>query len=119
MVFHRETIKPSSPTPHHLRTFKLSLMDQYGPVMYTPLVLFYPIISHINKMPSSMPIKLRSNHLRTTLSETLTRLYPLAGRLRGNLHIERNDEGAEYVEARSNCSMSKFLQNPHTELLLC
>ncbi|KAF9588560.1 hypothetical protein IFM89_013412 [Coptis chinensis] len=40
-VISKETIKPSSPTLFHLRTFKLSLIDQYAFPVYVPLVLFY------------------------------------------------------------------------------
>ncbi|KAF3440182.1 hypothetical protein FNV43_RR18461 [Rhamnella rubrinervis] len=113
-VFHRETIQPSSPTPHHLRSFKLCLMDQHAGVMYTSIVLFYPnsnVDGNVNLAAE------RSQLLKKTLSETLTHFYPLAGRIRSNLYVECNDEGAEFVEARINCSISKILENPDVERL--
>ncbi|XP_024200138.1 salutaridinol 7-O-acetyltransferase [Rosa chinensis] len=41
-IVHKETIRPSSPTPHHLRFFSLSIFDQLSPELYFPLLLFYP-----------------------------------------------------------------------------
>lgn len=117
-IINREKIKPSSPTPHHLRDFKLSLFDQLAPVMYTPLLLFYPNNSSNNNISvDHQEPQLLIQHLRKSLSETLTHFYPLAGRLRSNLYIECNDEGAEFVEARIKCSMSETLENPDSELL--
>ncbi|KAH7521758.1 hypothetical protein FEM48_Zijuj07G0066400 [Ziziphus jujuba var. spinosa] len=107
-VFHRETIKPSSPTPQNLRT-------QYGTVMYTLLVLFYPIITD-QQNNAIIAEDQRSNHLRKTLRETLIHFYPLAGRIRGNLYIKCNDEGDEFVEARINCSISNFLENQDPDM---
>lgn len=111
-IIQRGKIKPSSGTPHHLRDFKLSLFDQLAPAMYTPLILFYPTA---NIIVDQEPLIFQ--HLRKSLSETLTHFYPLAGRLRSNLYIECNDEGAEFIEARINCSMSETLENPDSKLL--
>ena len=36
-----EKIKPSSPTPNHLRIYNLSLLDQMIPSVYVPLVLYF------------------------------------------------------------------------------
>lgn len=113
-VFHRETIKPSSPTPHHLRSFKLCLMDQHAGVMYISIVLFYPNIDADGNVNIAAE---RSQLLKKTLPETLAHFYPLAGRIRNNLYVECNDEGAEFVEARINCSISKILENPDVERL--
>ena len=41
-VFHKERIAPSSPTPDHLRNFSISILDQFSPSVYIPLILFYP-----------------------------------------------------------------------------
>ncbi|KAB2636844.1 BAHD acyltransferase [Pyrus ussuriensis x Pyrus communis] len=41
-VIYKETIKPSSPTPHHLRNLSLSVFDQPFQDIYVPLLLFYP-----------------------------------------------------------------------------
>lgn len=41
-ILEKETIKPSSPTPLHLRNLTLSFNDQFEPDIYVPLLLFYP-----------------------------------------------------------------------------
>ncbi|KAH7521756.1 hypothetical protein FEM48_Zijuj07G0066200 [Ziziphus jujuba var. spinosa] len=116
-VFHRETIKPSSPTPQSLRSFKLSLMDQYGPVMYTPLVLFYPIITD-QQNNAIVAEDQRSDHLRKTLSETQTHFYPLAGRIRGISMSNATMKELNLLKQESiNCSLSKFLENPDPDML--
>nr|GMN70976.1 hypothetical protein TIFTF001_055110 [Ficus carica]GMN70980.1 hypothetical protein TIFTF001_055111 [Ficus carica] len=35
-ITRRETIKPSSPTPQHLRSVEFSIMDQLAPDFYVP-----------------------------------------------------------------------------------
>ncbi|KAH7521759.1 stemmadenine O-acetyltransferase [Ziziphus jujuba] len=105
-IIHRETIKPSSPTPHHLKTHKLCLVDQLAPVMYVPLLLFYP---NSNGLSISEKTKL----LRNTLSQTLTLFYPLAGRISTDFSsIDCNDNGAEFIEAKTNCKMAKIMEKP-------
>ncbi|BBG93943.1 hypothetical protein Prudu_002102 [Prunus dulcis] len=37
----KETIKPSSPTPHHLHHHQLSFLDQLAPHAYVPFLYFY------------------------------------------------------------------------------
>lgn len=115
-IIHRATIKPSSPTPFHLRDFDLSIIDQIAPVMYIPLILFYPNTANGNV---NIITAERSKHLRKSLSETLTHFYPLAGRIMriNNPYIECNDEGAQLVEARINCSLSEFLAKPDPQML--
>lgn len=91
----REIIKPSFPTPHHLRNLKLSLLDQIIPVEYTAVILFYRgnddthHHSHI------------SQHLKQSLSETLKIYYPFAGIIKDHILVECKDNGVEYVEAQS------------------
>ena len=41
-IISREIIKPSSPAIHHIKPFKLSLLDQITPTTYASLILFYP-----------------------------------------------------------------------------
>ncbi|XP_021832810.1 BAHD acyltransferase At5g47980-like [Prunus avium] len=111
-IVKKETIKPSAPTPHNLKSFKLSLLDQLVPVVYGPMVLFYP--SNVSEVTLTEE---RSHQLKKSLSEALTRFYPLAGRIKDNLFIECNDEGAVYVEARVNALLSNFLDQPNLEIL--
>ncbi|XP_050233400.1 stemmadenine O-acetyltransferase-like [Mercurialis annua] len=102
-----ECIKPSSSTPSHPKTYTISLLDQFIPSMYFPIILFYH-----NQNPNLTDIKTviseRSKLLKKSLSETLTRFYPLAGKHKDNLSVDCNDEGVYYVEARANISLSKY-----------
>jgi shikimate O-hydroxycinnamoyltransferase len=41
-VISEETIKPSFPTPQHLHHYQLSFLDQLQPLVFMPLVFFYP-----------------------------------------------------------------------------
>ena len=107
-VIHNETIKPSSPTPHHLRHYKLSFLDQISPPVFMPLVLFYPKEDCTNLTNSSE----QSNRIKKSLSDALTRFYPLAGRVKSNLYIDCNDEGVYYVEAKVDCQLHEFLEDP-------
>ncbi|KAA8522080.1 hypothetical protein F0562_012606 [Nyssa sinensis] len=112
-IVSKETIKPSSPTPDHLRTHKLSLLDQLTPHIYLPMLLFYP--SEGCDSPSQIADK--SHRLKTSLSETLSRYYPFAGRLADRATIDCNDEGIEFYEAQINCQLSEILKKPEPETL--
>ncbi|KAI7737847.1 hypothetical protein M8C21_006856 [Ambrosia artemisiifolia] len=98
-IISRETIKPSSPTPHHLRTFNLSILDQYMYDICTPMIVFFPNVKNASVKDVATT---RSKHLKETLAEILTRFYPFAGKFKNNRQIECNDEGIYYVEARVN-----------------
>ncbi|XP_059658974.1 stemmadenine O-acetyltransferase-like [Cornus florida] len=107
-----ETIKPSSPTPQTLQNFKLSLLDQLSPSLYVPLIFFYAP----NK-DCEVKIMDRINVLKKSLSETLTRFYPVAGRTKDNLLIECNDEGVDFLEAKVNCPLFEVLKQPEADVL--
>ncbi|XP_017972579.1 PREDICTED: salutaridinol 7-O-acetyltransferase [Theobroma cacao] len=110
-IISRETIKPSSPTPHHLRTHKLSLFDQLAPPLYIPILLFYSATSETN--PSK-----KSDLLKDSLSKILTHFYPFAGRVKEGCTIDCNDDGAAYVEAQVDSDMFLVLKEPGIDLLL-
>ncbi|OVA16382.1 Transferase [Macleaya cordata] len=128
----RETIKPSRPTPHYLRTFNLSFLDQTAPAVYAPLILLYvdPIIHHTNTIvkqssssSSSTSSKSRCDLLKKSLSETLTGYYTLAGRMKDDsFSVNCNDAGIEYVEARvttnNNVRLSDVIENPDIHQLV-
>ncbi|CAK7332405.1 unnamed protein product [Dovyalis caffra] len=107
----REAIKPSSTTPNHLRNFNLCLLDQLAPVAYEPLVLFYP------NSQRQLTVAHKSQRLKRSLSATLTRFYPLAGKIKDDVSIECNDYGAVFVEALVSCLLSKFLEKPDAEMI--
>ncbi|KAL6294340.1 hypothetical protein ACE6H2_002482 [Prunus campanulata] len=107
-VISKEIIKPSSPTPDHLRHYQFSFLDQIAPQVYNPLLLFYA--HNAKTQPNSTEI---SNHLKNSLCEVLNLFYPLAGRIRNNQFIHCNDEGTPFVEARVlDCTLSDVLNNP-------
>lgn len=110
-IVSKEMIKPSVPTPHHLRNFEHSFLDQLIPPFYFPLTLFYNTkfdLSNISQI---------HNHLKKSLSETLTIFYPLAGRIQNPVSLDCNDEGVPYTEAIAGCTLSEFLKEPDLNLL--
>ncbi|KAM0064862.1 putative vinorine synthase [Helianthus debilis subsp. tardiflorus] len=111
-IISRQTIKPTSPTPHHLRTFNLSIIDQYMYDVYTPLILFFP---NTDNASVKDVVTKTSKHLKETLAKVLTRFYPLAGKIKDNMQIECNDEGIYYIEARVNQKLQDFLCHPEDE----
>ncbi|KAK1309380.1 Salutaridinol 7-O-acetyltransferase [Acorus calamus] len=110
-VLSKKTIKPSTPTPPHLRTFNLSLLDQLFPAYWVHVILFY----HGGDR-SLNP----AGRLKRSLSETLTHHYPIAGRIResspgGKIYVECNDEGVEFSESVVDCDVDSVLSNPPIE----
>nr|XP_043633519.1 stemmadenine O-acetyltransferase-like [Erigeron canadensis] len=120
-ILSKELIGPSSLTPSHLKTYNLSCLDQCWPPCYFPFILCYSYsnIDHDHNQstnvltPSNMTIL-----LKTSLSNTLTHFYPLAGRLSkdGNT-VDCTDEGVRFLVARvDESSLSDFVKNnPTTE----
>lgn len=118
-VVSTETIKPSSPTPDELKTaFTISLFDQLSPAIYTGVLLFYPgeggggKDARLEELVSD-----KSRRLRLSLSDVLTRFYPLAGRIKENFWIDCGDGGVAYKEARVNCLLKDFLEKPEPAAL--
>nr|QNR60313.1 ASAT4-like protein [Solanum quitoense] len=111
----RKMLKPSTPTPNHLRILRLSLLDQLSPRMYVPILFHYLPTS------GSEGITTACAKLQNSLAETLTKFYPLAGRFREDeFSVHCNDEGVEYVETKVvNADLAEFLHQgtKNTELL--
>lgn len=107
-IISRKMIKPSSPTPHHQRNLKLSLLDQLlPPTLYPSIIFFYTC-------PSSHFASTVSESLQASLSKALVHFYPLAGRLKSSASIECNDEGAHFLEAQVNCQLETCSNFPST-----
>lgn len=104
-----ETIKPSSPTSPHHKTYRISLLDELSPPLHVPIVLFY-------SSPDSCNFNI-SERLKTSLSTTLAHFFPLAGSLKRNATVDCNDKGITYVEAKVNLDISEILENPEMNLL--
>ncbi|KAH7857480.1 hypothetical protein Vadar_013177 [Vaccinium darrowii] len=107
-VISRDTIKPSSPTPPNLRHYRLSFLDQIAPACFIPFFHFYP---HTPTTTSFTQIHI-SNNLKNSLTRTLTKFYPLAGRLVNSMYVDCSDTGVPYTEARAYCQLSDFISNP-------
>nr|GMN72954.1 hypothetical protein TIFTF001_055301 [Ficus carica]GMN72957.1 hypothetical protein TIFTF001_055303 [Ficus carica] len=73
-ITRRETIKPSSPTPQHLRSVEFSIMDQLAPDFHVPLVLFYPFSSSADSLQRP-PLDIASERVQRKLSPSST-LWP-------------------------------------------
>ncbi|XP_060171592.1 stemmadenine O-acetyltransferase-like [Lycium barbarum] len=106
-----ELIKPSSPTPHELRDHKISFIDEIIPHSSIPLILFY-------KKSETITQPQICNHLKTSLSQTLTQFYPLAGRMKSHYSIDCNDEGAYYQESQVDTSLLDIIKNPNANELV-
>ncbi|PSS07700.1 Vinorine synthase [Actinidia chinensis var. chinensis] len=107
----RETIKTSSPTPHSLRNFKLSLLDQLSHPVYVPFIFFYAPAKNSKLNPTD-----RIAQIKTSLSEILTRFYPVSGRLKDNSLIDCNNEG-DFLGAKASCSLPEVLRQPEPNVL--
>ncbi|KAL7617229.1 hypothetical protein Lser_V15G04353 [Lactuca serriola] len=116
-VISEEHIKPSSPTPQNLRYFKLSMFDQIQISIYYPFTFFYQNNKNKNNKNVEEIINQRSNHLKQSLSETLTRFYPFAGKVASELHIDCNDEGVYFIETRVDDRLENVLKKPDNKFL--
>ncbi|KAK9053395.1 hypothetical protein SSX86_030029 [Deinandra increscens subsp. villosa] len=114
-IFSKENIKPSSPTPPDLKSYNLSILDQLIPAPYAPIMLFYPNQDQSRNLDQIERQRILS--IKDSLSETLTRFYPLAGTIKDDLVIDCNDVGACFVAARVNTRLDDFLKRPDLELI--
>ncbi|ONK71189.1 uncharacterized protein A4U43_C04F5800 [Asparagus officinalis] len=109
-IISRKIIKPSSPTPQHSQSLRLSLLDQSAPQIYTHIILFYSFNTTTHPL-DQIPLKLQNS-----LSQILTHFYPLAGKIKqspsNTLYVDCNDEGVEFVEARTESDLDSFLLDP-------
>ncbi|XP_026429975.1 salutaridinol 7-O-acetyltransferase-like [Papaver somniferum] len=108
-VISREIIKPSVPTPPHLKNFKLSLLDQLLPPSYVPIILFYPASADHEPNNTICHQNSKSELLKKSLPETLTHFFPVVGRIKDNVVIDRNNQGVDYIEAKVDGLMSDFM----------
>ncbi|KAM3705245.1 hypothetical protein ACJW31_03G066300 [Castanea mollissima] len=111
-VISSENIKPTSPTPTHLQYYQLSFLDQIFPPVYASFIFFYTKNDTYSKI-STDTTKSFSSVLKQSLSDILTRYYPLAGRVKDNINVECNDEGVMFREAQVKCELSDIVTNPN------
>nr|GEV30001.1 transferase, chloramphenicol acetyltransferase-like domain protein [Tanacetum cinerariifolium] len=110
-----QNVKPDRPTPDALRSYKLSAFDQINAPSYVPFIFFYPNNSNGNNI-NDIILK-RSKLLKQSMSETLTRFYPFAGKYTNDIHIDCNDDGVYYVETQVDGDLSSFLAKPDYKLI--
>lgn len=103
-----EKIKPSSPTPDHLRDYKLNLLDQFIPAAYAPIVIFF----RNHDASARFRVLERLDLLKRSLSETLTHFFPLAGTIKDDVSIDCDDRGACFTTAKVESSLDDFLECP-------
>ncbi|MED6198811.1 hypothetical protein PIB30_070025 [Stylosanthes scabra] len=117
-ILSKEMVKPSSPTPTHLRDFKISLLDEMVPPTYVPIILFY-----CAGTDGAQDFEVISNKLKFSLSKILNLYYPFCGRLKAtsSSSVDCNDEGVLYIESKIPTNLSdtlKLSQSQIKELLL-
>ncbi|MED6168233.1 hypothetical protein PIB30_010014 [Stylosanthes scabra] len=110
-LIYKESMKPSSATPPHPKTYPLSFLDVSSSPEYMPVLYFYNT-KQTEKQESKLAL------LKKSLSEALSAYYPIAGRLKGRLAIDCNDEGVPLLITKIKCNLSHFLNNPITPNLL-
>ncbi|KAJ0262538.1 hypothetical protein HA466_0054450 [Hirschfeldia incana] len=108
-VMGREVIKPATPSPHN--HIQLSLLDISIPAMYFSTIFLYKSEGLVTASPEIISKKLKSS-----LSETLSRLHPLAGEIEG-VSINCNDKGVVFTEARTNLLLPEFLKTLNVDSL--
>ncbi|XP_076911814.1 akuammiline synthase 1-like [Bidens hawaiensis] len=103
-IISRELVKPSSPCPSHLKTYNLSELDQRLKHFYMPIILYYPNNNQMCMLTHDDKVRV----LKKSLSQSLTRYHPFAGRLHTptSPYIDCNDEGVVFVEAKHDSQMN-------------
>ncbi|KAL9242739.1 hypothetical protein vseg_016709 [Gypsophila vaccaria] len=107
-VISNDTVKPSRPTPLDRKTKTLSFLDESFRAIHVPTLLFYTGNESTKTSPN-----VTINNLKSSLSETLTKFYPLAGRFENDYIVSCNDVGIPFLTARVDCQLIDFLNSPH------
>lgn len=112
-IISMESIKPSSPTPNHPKSFKLSLLDQLVLPTYVPNVLFYAT----SECDDHLDRSIICTRLKNSLSETLTRFYPLGRMIKGGVSINLSYEVVTFTKARASIQLSNILRSLEMDIL--
>lgn len=107
ITYSSKLVKPSTPTPAIHRFHKISFTDELAPTINVPLILYYPPPAKgVNNQFENM-----CDHLKVSISKTLSDFYPLAGRYIRKLSlIDCNDQGIRYVQGKANVRLSEILE---------
>ncbi|KAL5137045.1 Vinorine synthase [Glycine soja] len=117
-IISTQCIKPSCTTPNHPNTYNLSILDQFMPSIYIPMVLFYSFAQSSQANIDSTITQQRLKQLKESLSQVLTHFYPFAGRVKDKFTIDCNDEGVHYTEAKVSCTLAEFFNQPNFSSLI-
>ncbi|CAH8386525.1 unnamed protein product [Eruca vesicaria subsp. sativa] len=104
----REVIKSATPSTNDC--LQLSLLDLMNSPANVPVIFFYETDDE-DIAPEIISAKLKSS-----LSQTLSRFYPLAGRREG-ITISCNDEGAVFTEARTDLLLCDLMKDVNSNSL--
>ncbi|KAK6772917.1 hypothetical protein RDI58_028155 [Solanum bulbocastanum] len=108
-------IKPSIPTPQHLKNYKLSFFDQLAEREHMPLLLFYPNVNNDDNINDDK----FDEKLEKSLSRILSHVYPAAGRLsRDQCSIDCLGQGVKFTKAKVNCQFNDFINQVQNDLNL-
>ncbi|RZC70094.1 hypothetical protein C5167_033258, partial [Papaver somniferum] len=88
-----------------------------APPIYANAVLYY---CHNENAKNIIDPDVRRSVIMKSLAETLTKFYPLAGKIIDDkFMVECNDDGADYIETKaSNCQLSQLIQHPNVHELV-
>ncbi|KAL3838667.1 hypothetical protein ACJIZ3_023258 [Penstemon smallii] len=110
VIISKENVKPSSPTPLHLQSYKISMLDQICPNMVVPVILYF-------SSPGENLISHTIDSLKRSLSFILTRFYPVAGRIsEDDLSVDCKDQGVPFSVVKVAARLSDLLKNPDPQL---
>ncbi|KAH6759108.1 hypothetical protein C2S51_019343 [Perilla frutescens var. frutescens] len=105
-VVREKVVKPSKPTPPHLRTYKLSLLEETNPSINHIRLLYFSSLSDDGRLIDTKHIVC----LEESLAEILPSFYPLAGRyVKEKREVDCNDQGAQYSTAEVDCDLSQIV----------
>ncbi|KAK6131451.1 hypothetical protein DH2020_034792 [Rehmannia glutinosa] len=109
-IISSEKIKPFSPTPDHLKLYKISLLDQIIPPVFAPAVLYFA-------PDNSNSISQKIQILKDSLALTLSHFYPFAGVIKDALSVDCNDDGLPFLVTKVKGQISNFLKSPDMQLI--
>ncbi|KAI3849286.1 hypothetical protein MKX03_001685 [Papaver bracteatum] len=120
-VVSKEIIKPSCSTPHHLKTFNLSYLDQIAPPSQIALLLYYANDHESeNRIIGESETDGYCSALKKSLAETIidNGIFPIFPRIIDNSFVDCNDDGVDYFETKvRNCQLSQLIQLPNVQEL--
>lgn len=121
-ILSSKVIKPSIPTPLHLKEHKISFLDQLASPIHFGMVFFFlpsdskssTAVSNTNENSSKT-----CDQLERSLSATLSRYYPLAGRFfKGDFVVDCNDQGVEFSRAKVSGEIAGIVRgSPEMKLI--